>query len=106
MLAPSTLDWSWISFPTRLLRCDYTCGIKVDEDFETVVYELRTYFGIFKFAHTCETILRFYSYDGSTNHVKFNTGGLQGVKAFCLVTLHLWVRILKKFPDLPRSDLR
>ena len=38
--------------------------IKVDADFETVVHELRTYFGFFKMTHTCESILRFYSYNG------------------------------------------
>ena len=36
---------------------DYSCGIKVDEEFETVVYELRACFGCFKLSHTCETIL-------------------------------------------------
>ena len=41
---------------------DYTCDrIKVDEEFETTVYELRTYFGFFNLVHTCETILHFYS---------------------------------------------
>ena len=59
---------------------DYASGIKVDEDFETVVHELRTYFGVFKLARTCESILRFYSYDGGTNYLKLNTGGLQGVQ--------------------------
>jgi hypothetical protein len=29
---------------------DYECGIKVDEDFETTVHELRTYFGFLKLA--------------------------------------------------------
>ena len=27
---------------------DYACGIKLDEDFETAVHELRAYFGFFK----------------------------------------------------------
>jgi hypothetical protein len=44
---------------SRKTSRDYTCVIKVDEDFETTVYELRAYFGFFKFARTCETILRF-----------------------------------------------
>ena len=48
--------------------------------------------------------MRFYSYDGATNYVKCKTGGLQGdppeFMYFCLVTLHLWGRIFKKFPDL------
>ena len=52
---------------------DYACGINVDEDFETVVYELRSYFGFFKLARACETILRSYSYDGVTNYVKYNS---------------------------------
>jgi hypothetical protein len=82
---------------------DYTCGIKVDEDFETVVHELRTYFGFFKLARTCESILRFYSYDGATNYLKCKTGGLQDdppeFMVFCLVTLHLWARIFKMFPE-------
>ena len=38
---------------------DYASGIKVDEDFETAVHELRTYFGFFKLVHTCESILCF-----------------------------------------------
>jgi hypothetical protein len=58
---------------------DYEYGIKIDEDFETSVHELRVYFGFFKLAHTCESILRFYSYDGTTNYVKCKTGGLQGI---------------------------
>jgi hypothetical protein len=41
---------------------DYECGIKIDEDFETAVYELRAYFGFFKLARACEYILRFFSY--------------------------------------------
>ena len=73
---------------------DYACGIKVDEGFETAVYELRAYFGFFKLARTCETILRFYSYDGATNYVKCKTGGLQGdppeFMVLCLVTLSYW----------------
>jgi len=40
---------------------DYACGIKVDEEFETAVYELRAYFGFFKLARACESVLRFYS---------------------------------------------
>ena len=55
---------------------DYVCVIKVDEEFETTVYELRTYFGFFKLTHTCETILCYYSYDWTTNYVKCKTGGL------------------------------
>ena len=27
---------------------DYECGIKVDENFETTVYELRAYFGFYQ----------------------------------------------------------
>jgi hypothetical protein len=49
---------------------DNTCDIKVDEGFETVVHELTVYFGVFKLAHTCEIILRYYSYDGATNYVR------------------------------------
>ena len=40
---------------------DYACGINIDEDFETAVHELRSYFGFFRLQCTCETILRFYS---------------------------------------------
>ncbi len=46
---------------------DYECDIKVDEDFGTAVHELRAYSGFFKLARTCESILRFYSYNGATN---------------------------------------
>ena len=49
---------------------DYSCGIKIDEDFETAVHELRSYFGFFKLARACEYVLRFYSYDGATNYLK------------------------------------
>ena len=83
---------------------DYTCGIKVDEEFETTVHELRAYFGFFKMSRTCETILRIYSYDGDTNYVKCKTGGLQGdspeFTVFCHVTLHLWGCVFRMFPDL------
>ena len=58
---------------------DYGSGIKVDENFETTVHEVRTYFGFFKFVLRCESILRFYSYN---------------------VSLHLWDRIFKMFPEL------
>ena len=87
---------------TRCLRRDYVCDIKVDEEFETAVHELRTYFGFLKL--TCETIIRYYSYDGSPNYVKCKTGGLQGdspeFMVFCHVTLHLWGRVFKMFPAL------
>ncbi len=66
--------------------------------------ELKANFGFFRLQRTCETILRFYSYDGSTNYVRFRTGGLQGdypeFMIFCLVTLHLWGRIFWKFPEI------
>jgi hypothetical protein len=39
---------------------DYASGIKVDEDFETVVHELRIFVGFFKIVRTCESILRFW----------------------------------------------
>jgi hypothetical protein len=63
-----------------------------------------------KFSKFCpvkqESILRFYSYDGATNYLKCKTGGLQGKRplfiVFCLVTLHLWVRIFMMFPELRR----
>ena len=57
---------------------DYECGIKLGEDFETAVHELRAYFGFFKLARTCESTLRFFSYDGATNYLKLKTEGLQG----------------------------
>jgi hypothetical protein len=83
---------------------DYECGIKSGEDFETAVHELRTYFGFFKLAHTCESTLRFFSYDGDTNYLKLRTGGLQDdppeFMVYCLVTLHIWGRIFKMFPEL------
>jgi hypothetical protein len=75
---------------------DYDCDIKIDEEFETTVHELKAYFGFFKLTRTCETILRYYSYDGVTNYVKCKRGGLQGdppeFMIFCHVTLHLWGR--------------
>jgi hypothetical protein len=38
---------------------------------ETVVHELRSDFGFFKLARTCETILRRrFSYDGDTKYLK------------------------------------
>jgi hypothetical protein len=46
----------------------------------------------------------YYSYDGDTNYVKCKTGGLQGdppeFMVFYHVTLHLWGRVFKIFPDL------
>ena len=41
---------------------DCACGINIGKDFETVVHELRSYFGFFRLQRTCETILRFYLY--------------------------------------------
>jgi hypothetical protein len=83
---------------------DYECGIKLGEDFETVVHELRAYFGFFKLGRTCESILHLFSYDGTTNYLKLKTGRLQGdppeFMVYCLVTLHLWGRIFKLFPEL------
>ena len=83
---------------------DYEYDIKLGEDFETSVHELRTYFGFFKLGRTCESILRFFSYDGATNYLKLKTGGLQGdppeFMVYCLVTLHIWGRIFKMFPEL------
>ncbi len=77
----------------------------MNEDFETSVHELRSYFRFFKIgtSHTCESILRFYSYDGTTNYLKCKTGRLQDdpqFMGFILVTLHLWVRVFKMFPTL------
>jgi hypothetical protein len=65
----------------------------------------------FNLGRTCESILRFFSYDGATNYLKLKTGGLQGdppeFMVYCLVTLHLWGRIFKLFPEirgLPYAD--
>jgi hypothetical protein len=57
---------------------DYESVIKSSEDFETAVHELKAYFGFFKLTHTCESTLRFFLYDGTTNYLKLRTGGLQG----------------------------
>jgi hypothetical protein len=48
------------------VSCDYECSIS--EDFETTVHDLRSYFELFKFARTCESTFRFYSYVGATQH--------------------------------------
>jgi hypothetical protein len=57
---------------------------------------LRVYFGF------SETILRYKQ--RPTKDVKCKTGGLQGdspeFMVFCHVTLHLWGRVFKMFPDL------
>ena len=57
---------------------------------------LRVYFGF------SETILRYKQ--RATKYVKCKTGGLQGdspeFMVFCHVTLHLWGRVFKMFPDL------
>jgi hypothetical protein len=37
---------------------DYSCGIKVDEAFETAVHELRAYFGFFKLVLNSKTTQR------------------------------------------------
>jgi hypothetical protein len=44
----------------------------------TAVHELRAYFGFFNLARACESILRFYSYDGATNYLKLKTGVFKG----------------------------
>ncbi len=69
---------------------DYVSDIKVDENFETVVHELRSYLGLFKLARTCESILRFYSYNGATNFLKLKTGGFQGDPARIHGILHCY----------------
>jgi hypothetical protein len=83
---------------------DYESGIKSGEDFETAVHELRACIGFFKLTHTCESTLRFFSNDGATNYLKLRTGGLQDdppeFMVYCLVTLHIWGRIFKMFPEL------
>jgi hypothetical protein len=100
------------TLPTRLVldhlsvkdSRDCVCWINTDSDFETVVHELKASFGFFRLQSTCETILRFYSYDGSTNYVRCRTGGLQGdypeFMIFWFDTLHLWGRIFGKFPQI------
>ncbi len=69
-----------------------------------MVHELRVYFGFFKLTHTCESTLRFSSYDGDTNYLKLRIGGLQGdppeFMVYFLVTVHIWWRIFKMFPEL------
>jgi hypothetical protein len=69
-----------------------------------VVHELRAYFGFFKLTRTCESTLRLFSYDGATNYLKLRTGGLQDdppeFMVYCRVTLHIWGRIFKMFPEL------
>ena len=76
----------------------------MDEEFETSVHELRTYFGFFKFGRTCETILCFYFYDGDTNYVKCKTGGLQGdPPEFIKFCIHTRTVILRKVLGV-RSD--
>ena len=81
-----------------------TVALKLMRNSKTAVHELKAYFGFFKLARTCETILRYYSYDGATNYVKCKTGGLQGNSPefmfFCHVTLHLWGRVFRMFPAL------
>jgi hypothetical protein len=47
------MSWYWMCVREGL--SDYACGIKVDGEFETTVYELRAYFGFFKLAHACES---------------------------------------------------
>jgi hypothetical protein len=77
---------------------DYVCVVKAGVDFESTVNELKSYFGFFRLQRhvTCETILRFYLYDGPTNYVLCRTGVQRGLQVdcpefmvFCLVTLHL-----------------
>ena len=55
-------------------------------------------------ARACESVLRFYSYDGATNDLKLKTGGLQGdcpeFMIFYIVTLHLWGILFRKYPEL------
>ena len=44
---------------------------------------------------TCETILRFYSYDGVTNYIKCRTGGLQGDRPSTLSITLKFIALLK-----------
>ncbi len=47
-----------------------------------IVYELKAYFGFFRLQRTCETIPRFYTYDGTTNYVRCRTGTFQTSRKF------------------------
>jgi hypothetical protein len=71
---------------------DYACGINADADFETAVHELKAYFGVCRLQRTCEAILRLYSYNGATNHIRCRTGGLQEdcpeFMVFCIVSMY------------------
>ncbi len=66
------------------------------------------YFGFFKLARACESVLRFYSYDGATNYLKLKTVGLQGdcpeFMIFCMVTLHLWVILFSTGQSMFKED--
>ena len=92
-----------MSLQAKLLAITHGAS-NVNEDFETAVHELKSYFGFFKLQRTRETILRFYSCDGATNCTKCRTGGLHGdcpeFMIFCLVTRHVWGSIFGKFQDL------
>ena len=75
LLYSAYYDPSFTSAPdAKTLSRDYTCDINTDDDVETAVYELKAYFGFFRLQRACETILRFHSYDGSTNFVRCRTG--------------------------------
>jgi hypothetical protein len=63
---PFATDWYWMYCPASR---DYASGIKVDvEDFETVVHELRSYFG-FLSLNTHVNLSFVFTCNGATNYL-------------------------------------
>ena len=81
---------------------DYTCGLKRGD----VVVTPKTLSNLFCYLHsmhTCHTKLRYFDWDGQVHLTKDKTGGQQGdpleMIIFKLIILHLWGRVLTKFPE-------
>jgi len=80
--------------------CDYACGLKEGDNFETVCGELRNMFQYFKAMRTTKSHLHYFDYLGNVLDAWGKTGGQQGdpfeMITFCLTVHHLWGRTLNK----------
>ena len=81
--------------------CDYACGLKEGDSFETTCEELRNMFAYFKAMRTTKSHLRYFDYLGNVLEAWGKTGGQQGdpleMIVFCISIHHLWGRTLAKY---------
>ncbi len=81
---------------------DYAFGLKLGDAMATSE-TLSNLFGYFHSMRTCHAKLRYFDWDGQVHLAKGKTGGQQGdpldMLIFNLTILHVWGRVLAKFPE-------